>query len=248
MSQVATMTKGNEMSQVATTISGTAVATTGANAYESYGNAVSSRAIVGELLKFNKGEFTAGQDDDEVDIGTQLIANMDDLAVGWVKWEDGKPVEHVMGRVADGHMPEKRSALGDLDKDQWETDKDDRPLDPWSETNYLLLKERDGDQVYTFSAASKGGRNAIADLCKSYGKAMRQHPDEYPIIELGKDSYKHKDYGKVFVPTLKLVGWVSKDGFSDAVDAANAERDEEEAKEAPAPAAATKATKSAAKF
>lgn len=222
---------------------GTAVAAnTGYNAYEQYGNAVSSRAIVGDLLKFQKGEYTSGQNDDEVEIGTKLVANMDDLAVGWVKWWDGKPADHIMGRVAEGYQPDKRNALGDLDKTEWETDKEGRPQDPWQQTNYLLLKDVDGDEVYTFATSSAGGRNAIADLCKQFGKAMRQHPDEHPIIELDTDSYRHKEYGKVHVPKLSIVGWVSKDGFAEAVEANSAEQDADEA-----PKKAGK-TSSAAKF
>ena len=35
--------------------------------------------IVGQLLKFTKGSFLAGQDNKKVPNGTQLIANMDEL-------------------------------------------------------------------------------------------------------------------------------------------------------------------------
>lgn len=200
-----------------------AVATTETyNPYESYANAVSSRTIIGDLLKFSKGEYTAGQNDEEVPMGTKLVANMEDLSVGWIKWVDGTPAEHVMGRVADGYIPVARKTLGDHDESEWDTDNDGRPRDPWQMTNYLLLKSTKSDDLFTFTTSSAGGKNAIAELCKQFGRQMRQHPDEHPVIEIGKDSYKHKvkEYGKIFTPKFTLVGWVDKTGFVTAMEAA----------------------------
>lgn len=195
------------------------------NPFEAYGQAVSSRTIVGELLKFSKGEYTFGQNDTEVDEGTKLVANMDELMVGWVKWEDGKPVEHLMGRVIDGFKPERRSALGDNDQDEWETDDNSRPRDPWQLTNYLLLKDPDGDQLYTFATSSRGGLNAIGELCKTFGRQMRQRPTQFPVIELNVDSYRHsnKAYGKIFVPKFDVAGWAEKAEFAEALEAADQE-------------------------
>lgn len=203
----------------------TAVATTGGNAFEQYGNAVSQRTIVGELLKFSKGEYTFGQNDQEVEEGTTLIANMDELMVGWVKWEDGKPAEHLMGRISEGYVPQKRRELGDTDENEWETDDQGRPRDPWQLTNYLLLKDPDGDQIYTFATSSRGGLNAIGELCKVYGRQMRQHPDDFPIIALNVDSYRHsnKAYGKIFTPKLDVTGWAPKAEFAEALEAADQE-------------------------
>ncbi len=43
---------------------------------------------------------------------------------------------------------------------------------------------------------------------------MRQHPDEWPIVELGVGSYAHsnKAYGRIKFPTFEIVGWAPKDG------------------------------------
>ena len=61
--------------------------------------------IVGKLLKFSKGDFVAGIQDEEVPVGTQLIAVMSELVVGWCRWEANRPVEQVMGRIIDGYTP-----------------------------------------------------------------------------------------------------------------------------------------------
>lgn len=224
----------------------TSLSTGGANAFEAYGNAVSSRTIVGQLLKFSKGEYLLGEKGEEVEEGTRLVANMDELMVGWIRWEDGKPTEHVMGRVAEGYEAPRRNTLGDDDEERWETDDQGRARDPWQFSNYLILKETDGDELFTFTTSSRGGLNAIGALCKAYGKAMRQHPDEYPVIELGVDSYKHsnKSYGKIFVPELKIVGWVSKADFLEALAASGSasESEEDEEETAPPPKKAGKST------
>ncbi|ACL60612.1 hypothetical protein Mnod_5783 [Methylobacterium nodulans ORS 2060] len=199
------------------------------NAFEAYGDAAVGTRIVGDLLRFNKGDWLAGQDQDELEIGTRLVANLPELMVGWVKWVDGKPEDQRMGRVADGFVPPSRASLGDLDEEEWETDEEGRPRDPWQKTNYLLLKAEEGDQLYTLAGSSSGMLTAIGTLAREYGKRIRMRPDEVPVIELGRDKYKHKVYSWVKVPVLKIVGWVKADVFADALAAEAAARDDGEA-------------------
>ena len=53
----------------------TAISTAGtSNPWLEYGQAVGVSAIEGDLLKFSKGDFVAGQDNPEIPIGTRLIA------------------------------------------------------------------------------------------------------------------------------------------------------------------------------
>ena len=94
------------------------------------------------------------------------------------------PTEQRMGLVVEGFQPERRSDLGDHDKDRWEVDNEGTPRDPWQFTNYLILQDGEGGEVYTFATASKGGLGAVGEVCKDYGKAMRQRPEQYPVIEI----------------------------------------------------------------
>lgn len=200
--------------------SGGALSTASDNYFAAYGDATTQRTIVGELLKFSKGEYLSGKDGDEVEEGTQLVANMDELMVGFIRWEGGKPTDHVMGKIADGYVPPKRNTLGDDDQSRWEVDESSgQPRDPWQLSNYLIMKDPSGDQLYTFTTSSRGGLNAIGELCKRYGKEMRQRPGEFPIVALDVDSYRHpnKAYGKIFVPVLRIAGWSAKGAFADAL-------------------------------
>ena len=218
---------------------GTSVAVAGSgNAFEDYGNAVSQKSIVGDILKFTKfGEFVAGQDEEELPEGTRLIANMDELLTGWIRWEDNKPTDQLMGRVVDRFQVARRNDLGDTDEAQWERDDDNKPRDPWQRANYLVMKAEDSDQLYTFTTGSKSGLNAIGELCKLFGRQMRQRPDEFPIVALTPDFYIHPKYKKIFVPKFDIVGWAPKSdvakalgdaGSSDAGDAAGAKPAEEQ--------------------
>jgi hypothetical protein len=185
--------------------------------FERYGSAATVRNIEGDLLKFVQGDFLAGQEGREIPIGTRLIGRMNTLCVGYQRWEDGKPTEQRhMGFVAEGYVPPKRSELGDLDKGLWERDAKG-PKDPWSFGNLLVFDNPKTGEVFTFATTSRGGISAVGEVCKLYGKRVRQYPDEDPLIELNGSSYLHRDktIGRVKVPVFKLVGWTKKNDSND---------------------------------
>src|SRR5262249_47472200 len=158
--------------------------------------------IVGKLLKFSKGDYLAGQDGEEVPVGTKLVAVMDTLTVGWIKWQDARPVEHRMGPIAEGYAPPPRSELGDTEEDKWDLDDRGEPRDPWQFSNYLILLDAETKDAYTFTTSSRGGLGAIGELSKAYGKRIRQEPDCYPVIELEVGSYQHtnREFGRIKYP------------------------------------------------
>lgn len=201
------------------------------NAFEAYGDQASQRSIVGTLLKFSKGDWIAGEDED-VETETEFLVNMDQLMVGWIKWVDNKPVEQIMGPVAEGFQPPRRNTLGDEDQDGWEVDPTSgQPRDPWQFSNYVLFQAignndcADEGEIFTFATSSRGGLGAIGELCKVYGKEMRTRPDEYPVVSIETSHYQHAKYGRTYVPILKVVGWKPKADF----DSSSAEAPVEEA-------------------
>lgn len=173
---------------------------------EEYGNEAFQSNIVGDLLKFNKGEWLVGQDETEMPLGTELIAAMHLLQSGWIRWEDGKPVEILMGFRAEGFRPAVRESLGYTDKSQW-GELNGKIIDPWRRTDTLLLADPSDGRVFTFSPSSDGGLQAIKALTKEYGSHIRETSNEIPIVKLGSTWYKHPEYGKTYKPVLELVGW-----------------------------------------
>jgi len=191
-------------------------AETSSNPFTAYGEQATHRNIVGELLKFSKGDWMVGQDNTDVPVGTQYVANMDELLTGWIRWEENKPTDHIMGKVSAGYQPPRRNELGDTEQNEWEVDDRGQPRDPWQASNYMLVKGMNDGELYTFTTGSKGGRDAIGDLCKAYGAAMAQHPDEYPVVSIGTRSYEHpnRSYGRIKTPEFKIVGWIGKATFT----------------------------------
>jgi hypothetical protein len=201
--------------------------------FAEYANSMGGSRIVGKLLKFNKGDWLVGQNGDMMEPGTQLVANMNELLVGWIKWKDKKPAEQLMGRLTDRFIAPKRSALDELDESQWPENDDGDKQDPWQFTNYLLMKVpgvEDQEALFTFTASSRGGIRAVTDLCMDYAKKRRMRaPGEMPIVQIGIDKYKHDKYGWIKNPTFRIVGWVPGTEFEAAMaeDAAQKAADAE---------------------
>ena len=173
----------------------------GKNPYEDYADRSNTQMWLGALLKFNKGDYVVGRDGDECP-ETEMVALMLGLMCGWIRWEDNYPVEHRMGLLLEGYVPPARATLGYLDETQWEQQDSGKPRDPWQQTT------TDG-----------GRRRAIGPLCAEYGKHMREHPDELPIIGLEQDSYMHPDrsIGRVKYPLFPVKKWVKADPYLAAV-------------------------------
>jgi hypothetical protein len=185
--------------------------------FAAYADAVSPKYIVGELLRFSKGDWIAGKDD-TVDLGTTFTANLDELMAGWIHWLDGKPIEHIMVRVADGIAPKLRDELGDTDSSQWPVDKAGQSKDPWQFTNYLPLMNDKGE-LFTFTTSSRGGIGAVADLARRYARHRQKHPNVFPLIALNVDSYQHKDpqLGRIKFPVFEPAGYLPKADFQAAL-------------------------------
>jgi hypothetical protein len=195
------------------------------NVFECTGDAMTkSNGIIGSLLKFSKGDWLVGRDEEEIEDGTKFVAVVSAIVHGWVRWENNKPAEQIMGPLAEGFVPPARSTLGHNDESKWETDRSGgKPRDPWQMTIYLPMVSLDGESVYTFSTGTDGGkRYAIGPLCQEYGSHVRQHPDELPVVKLHQDSYAHSDrsIGRVKVPELPAVHWVKADKYVAALAAA----------------------------
>jgi hypothetical protein len=215
------------------------------NPFEAYGDSGGTR-ILGDMLKFNKGEWVHGRDSLEMKEGVKLIAGANLIEVGWILWQEGRPMDVVMGRIGEGFVPPRRSDLGFLNTLEWprsEMDSDyGKPRDPWQKASAMPLVDQAGT-VYTFVTGSKGGEGALKALAKIYGKRMRAHPDELPIVTLGMDSYRHanKQLGKIWVPVFQISGWTDgkrlEKALSKAEITAHEEREDESLAAGPKPKA-----------
>jgi hypothetical protein len=165
----------------------------GKNAFEDL--AAQGGKWLGPLLKFKKGDYVFGPNDEEFS-EKELVALMPGLMHGYILWEDNTAVQEEMGLPAEGYVLPERNTLGHLDKTQWENPK----RDPWQESFYLPVITVNAEAVYTFATSSDGGRrHAIRPLCGEYGMRIREHPDDLPVFGLEQNGYEHSD---------PSVGWV----------------------------------------
>jgi hypothetical protein len=165
--------------------------------------------LFGELIKFVKGKWLHG--DDEIPLGTEYAAEMDQLARGWVRWDDGKPVDHRLVFVRDGKKIAEREELGFNDKSEWEKDENGQPKDPWQEQSYLPLVHCETDENFCWVFGSHGAKKASQKLTLAYWK---RGLSQLPIVSLRADRYKHPTYGWTDVPILKVERWQNKDGVT----------------------------------
>lgn len=187
-----------------------AVAQQGArNAYQEFADEVKQSGIEGSLLRFTKqGDWIAGQEEEELELGTELIMGLNTLKRGWQKWQDNKPVDARMGLVSEGYRPVNRDELGDMDEDEWEDDDTNKgqKRDPWQKTMVCLLKDPKSGDVYTYATSSKSGITALGEAAAVYGNRLQdgEDPEAMPIVQLQNSFYKHKTYGKIMIPVFEF--------------------------------------------
>jgi len=89
---------------------------------------------------------------------------------------------------------------------------------PWQEewaVNMKCLDGADAGVEVIFKATTDGGVKAIVILVDQVRDRINsgQHDGKIaPIVLLEKDSYQHSEHGRVWIPVLNTVDWMSLDG------------------------------------
>ena len=168
--------------------------------YDAIDEAIGSD-IDGDPLKFKDGVFLRGFDKIEVEEGTTLRIAPTSVQDGYVKWEDGKPVDWRLREwINRNHLPIFRDAIPDADK-IGQSD------DPWTYTLLLAMKDEDDVQL-KFSTGSVGGANAVRKVLREWKRQRDKHPDQVPIVALSSGSYEHKVHRtEIAFPVFTIVDW-----------------------------------------
>jgi hypothetical protein len=138
----------------------------------------SNSLIRGKIVKFREREFVV--DKQCVINGASFV--VEGVAVVWVKWTGGKPVEHRITQSGQRHP--NRDELPDQDEELWELGRDGKRANPWHDTRYVYLIDRKTAEEVTFVTDSDGGRRAVGDLSGQIALARKAHPRAAPIVEL----------------------------------------------------------------
>ena len=165
------------------------------------------------ILKFIKGDWLVGQDNEELPLGTKLAADMMNAEWGWFRWKDQKPVDRRMVTVSSGQPVPSRDQLGHDDRQLWDIDANGKPRDPWQRTIEIPVREISGEKrEFILSGSSKGFEGGCKALFKAFDKGRRANAGKTPVIELRSDKYSHPTYGIVKTPAMPLVGVVQPRG------------------------------------
>lgn len=173
--------------------------------------------LLGTLLTYKKetgapegGRFRHGKDKIELKLGTRLVALMNEVRHGHIKWQGGQVADQAIHKMVDVPLL-NRAILSDNDEDAWPvSEMSGKVEDPWAHIVYVPLVTLDGATFFTFSTKSFWGREAAYQLVDDYGQLGRQHPGQYPVIELGSRIEPSKKFGDIPAPTLRIVGWTGR--------------------------------------
>jgi hypothetical protein len=165
----------------------------------------SGQFIRGQMIKYNDGLYIVDK--------TQQLPEEPLVAVGttmaWVKWEDGKPIEHRV--TVAGQIHPDRDDLPDQDDSLWPPGVDGKPADPWKDTRYLYFVNPRTGADYTFVTDSYGGRRAVGNLKSKINNVRMAYPGAAPVIKLTTAPFKTQ-YGMKKRPEFEVVGWRNSDG------------------------------------
>lgn len=176
------------------------------------------------ILKMDKtGHWVFGAEQEEVENGSRWAVNPLSFVHGYIAWGKGEALGEMMAPITDP-LPEVGVPPSGADRG-WEM-----------QLGFSLkcISGEDAGMEARYSTTSVGGKRAVQQLGLAIATQVERAPDRpVPVITLGKDSYQHKSYGRVFTPVFEVQEWVSMNGEepasedvqkSDAPEAAPARR------------------------
>lgn len=165
------------------------------------------------LLRLTKqGVWVFGMDNDVLKPGTRLIANPASLQSGFVAWWLGKIEQEIMQPLAMGPVDVAR--LGPVNSGSIPPGKQQPSGKGWeAQASVDLITQADIPLQLVYKASSMGGMRCILGLAGDIAFGMKEDPRRaFPILEVGVDSYQHKEFGTVYTPVLNVAGWLDENG------------------------------------
>ena len=114
-------------------------------------------------LNFQKATGSPGRKTRRSRTVARFIVNVDELLIGWQRWEDDQPVDQVMGRVIDRFQKpsrRRRSAVWTAKNGSWTPRQATRTVA--ARRLYPVQRRTRWRTVHVLYLSSKGGLDAIA--------------------------------------------------------------------------------------
>jgi hypothetical protein len=137
-----------------------------------------------------KGVWSKGGED--IAAGSEFIAYPMDALRGACRWEDDRPVEQQIGRIADKFPSFKR--------ENYPADED------WKPQVAMALEDPETGEIFTFVSASVGGKIAVEKLINQTASAVKRGTgDLTPLIRLAVSSFPSEEFGTIIRPSFEIV-------------------------------------------
>ncbi len=167
------------------------------------------------FLKMSGGEWLYGQEDTEVEENSLWAVNPQSLQHGWASWRGEKRAKKEGAKLLGEEMVaihEPKAARSSLPTETLEGD-DDEPSEAhsWQEqmsVQLVCISGEDKGQEVLYKSSSRGFMNLMAEYVQELSKKVGAgDPLITAIVQLTVSSYKHKTYGKTYVPVWNYVEW-----------------------------------------
>lgn len=162
------------------------------------------------IIKMDKtGHWVFGADQTEVEDDSIWAINPFSFVHGYIAWGEGTPLAEKMVSVAEP-LPEC-DAPPTAAKRGWEM-----------QIGFTLActnGEDEGMQA-RYTATSVGGKKAVQQLAAAIAAQVdKDQTKPVPLVELKKEHYQHKTYGRIYTPVFDIVDWASLNGDTTPSDA-----------------------------
>ena len=158
------------------------------------------------IIKMDKtGHWVFGADQTEIEDDSTWAVNPFSFVHGYIAWGDGEVLAEKMGSVSQP-LPELEAAPPGAKKG-WET-----------QVGFSMkcLDGADKDMEVRYTTTSVGGKKAVQALAVAIATQVEKDQSKpVPVVELGKEHYTHKSYGRIYTPVFKVLEWASMDGKSE---------------------------------
>ena len=165
------------------------------------------------IIKMDRtGHWVFGADQTEIEDDSTWAVNPFSFVHGYIAWGDGEVLAEKMVSVSQP-LPELEVAPPGAKKG-WET-----------QVGFSMkcLDGADKDMEARYTATSVGGKKGVQALAVAIATQVEKDQSKpVPIVQLGKEHYTHKSYGRIYTPLFAIKEWVGMDGDAKAEEAPEA--------------------------
>ena len=161
------------------------------------------------ILKMDKtGHWVFGADQTEAEEGSKWAVNPFSFVHGFIAWGDGEVLGEKMVSVSQP-LPELEPAPPQSKKG-WETQVG---------MSLKCISGEDAGLEARYSTTSVGGKRAVQTLAAAIAAQVEKDQSKpVPVVQLKKEHYQHKSYGRIYTPVFEIVEWVGMEGEASSTD------------------------------